>query len=481
MRHSARSLGILRLGLATVVLLVLPLIAGAGPAPSPVPVTFESNINLTAQGDDLLQTQREPSIAVDPHDSRYLVEGNIDRKPGYAIDTYSFSSDGGRTWTPGGALPLLAVGDVSTDPVLTADTDGNFYYSYLDIDQNFTRPAVVVARSTDGGRSFPFHSVVRQGATNSTTFDDPDKAAIAADTWPKSAYQGSLYDVWSNLACTPTTCDIRIMVSRSTDRGATWSNAVTISAPRNADTNDAQSPFPVVAPNGTIYVFWMDYLFHTGPLNILFAKSRDGGSTWSAPAAVASGLPSPGLILIRNGDQNYGTKSFIGILANSDPTAAISADGTIFVAWTDVTAGTCHDIGDFYVPCTNTDVRMSVSGDGGRTWSAPRKVSDDTGATDQFFPWMAAHPNGLVSLSWADKRLDPANVNYDVFYTNTWNGSTFLPNVRVTTATSLSGNQQTPIQDYFGLAASADGVFPVWADDRAGQVDIYVAAGRFSP
>jgi hypothetical protein len=109
-------------------------------------------------------------------------------------------------------------------------------------------------------------------------------------------------------------------------------------------------------------------------------------------------------------------------------------------------------------------------------------VSDETGATDQFFPWMAAHPNGLVSLSWDDKRLDPTNTNYDVFYTNTFDGASFLPNVRVTSQTSLTGNQQTPIQDYSGLAASADSVFPVWADTRSSShPDVYVAVGRLRP
>ena len=124
---------------------------------------------------------------------------------------------------------------------------------------------------------------------------------------------------------------------------------------------------------------------------------------------------------------------------------------------------------------------LAFSKNGGRTWSAPIKVSDETNATDQFFPWLAVHPNGLVSLSWVDKRLDPDNVNYDVYYTNTFDGVSFLPNVRVTTATSLSGNLQTEIMDYNGMAATADSVFPVWTDMRTGNPDIYVAAGRLKP
>ncbi len=115
------------------------------------------------------------------------------------------------------------------------------------------------------------------------------------------------------------------------------------------------------------------------------------------------------------------------------------------------------------------------------SWSRPVKVSDETNATDQFFPWIAVHPNGLLSLSWQDKRLDPNNVNYDNFYTNTFDGVTFLPNVRVTTQTSLSGNQQSAIFDYDGMAVTADSIIPVWTDMRSGNPDVFTAVGHFVP
>ena len=484
MRDRSSVVGASLVTLAVLVMLTVPLISRAGSVSAPIPVSFGPNINLTSRGDAVGQDEHETTVAVNPHDSRNIVEGHIDHKPGQSAVTFSSSADGGQTWTFGGPAPLEGAGEASTDPAIAADADGNFYYAYLDIESgsNFTRPDVVVARSTDGGRSFPFLSLVRRGANNTSVFDIPDKDYVAVDTWAKSPFRGTIYVAWSNIICTATGCDVRIMVSRSIDRGETWSAGLAISSPRDAETADATGPLPVIAPDGTIYVFYADYLFHTGPLNILFTKSKDGGLTWTAPAAVAAGLPSPGLILIKNNATNYGVKPFLGILGNSFPTAAIAPDGTIFVAWTDVPNGSCQDIGDFYVPCSNTDVRLSVSSDGGKTWSAPRKVSDETNATDQFFPWMAAHPGGLVSLAWDDKRLDPTNTNYNVFYTNTFDGVFFLPNVRVASETSLTGNQQTPIQDYSGLAASADAVFPVWADTRSSShPDVYVAVGRLNP
>jgi hypothetical protein len=468
--------------LFVVFMLAMPLATGAGPIQAPIPVSFGPNIRLTDQGSAVGQDQRETTVAVNPRDGRNIVEGHMDHKPGRNNVVFSSSVDGGQTWTFGGPVPSETDGDALADPGMGADADGNFYYSYLDFDSTFTRLDVVVARSTDGGRSFPTLSIVRRGTSSSTLFDFPDRDYIGVDTGAKSPFRGTIYVAWSNLLCTVAACDLRIMVSRSTDRGATWSAGLPISAPQSSDAIDVTGPIPVVAPNGTVYVFYIEYLFHTGPLKVLFAKSKDGGVTWSAPQAVATGLPSPGLILVKNDDPSYGTKPIPGILDNSCPTAAVAPDGTLFVAWTDVPDGTCHDIGEFYVPCSNTDVRLSVSRDGGKTWSAPRKVSDETNATDQFFPWMAVHPNGLVSLTWDDKRLDPTNTNYDVFYTNTFDGVSFLPNVRVTSQTLPTGNQQTGIQDYSGMAVSADSVFPVWSDTRSSaHPDVYVAVGRLNP
>ncbi len=105
------------------------------------------------------------------------------------------------------------------------------------------------------------------------------------------------------------------------------------------------------------------------------------------------------------------------------------------------------------------------------------KATDEINPTDQFFPWIAAHPNGLLSMAWRDKRLDPNNVNIDTFYTNTPDGATFLPNVRVSSVASPN----TPgffLGDYQGLAVTADGIFPVWTDTRSGDEDVFTSVGR---
>ncbi len=473
---------------AAAVFALLPALLRAGSAPAPVPVSFGPNIDLSSMNYSPGAIQRETTVAANPRNPLNIVAGNHDKvpTPNEITNSFTFSMDGGLTWTFGGSVPLVPPPSVAGDPALAADADGNFYYSYLT--DSTTQGAgfiittyLVVAKSTDGGRTFPSFSVVHQSGSTATGSFSPDKDYIGVDAWATSPFKGTIYVGWTETICDPTGCQFQIQVAVSRDKGETWSSPIGVSQSAPADTEGLFGALPVVAPDGAVYVFYADFLAHTGPTRIMFSKSTDGGLSWSPPSPVASRLPSPGLILLKNADPNYGVKPLLGILANSFPTAAIAANGMIFVAWTDVPNGSCHDIGSGsgYVPCTNVDVRLSVSKNGGKIWTAPVKVSDETNATDQFFPWIATHPNGLLSLAWNDKRLDPNNINYDEFYTNTFDGSTFLPNVRVTTSTALSGNEQTPIQDYNGLAVTADGIFPVWAQMTSANADIFTAVGHF--
>src|SRR3989442_14993344 len=133
----------------------------AGAKPSPIPVVFGPNVNLSVQSSSQGKYAREPTIVVNPANPLDIVEGNIVQQPTqfFGVDTFSFSTDGGQTWTLGGIVPMENPGDDALDPALAADAEGNIYYSYL-TDVLGTagtnlRTDLRVAKSTDGGRSFP--------------------------------------------------------------------------------------------------------------------------------------------------------------------------------------------------------------------------------------------------------------------------------------------------------------------------------------
>jgi hypothetical protein len=440
-------------------------------------VQFGPNIRLSDEHfAGRLISQTEPSIAAGPNGT-HMVAGFHDLFPKTQdfVCRFAFTNDQGVSWSLGGATPLQANGNFCSDPAIAADSAGNFYYAYLDINFGATSSDVDVAKSTDGGATFSSFSVAANGQP-STNF--PDKEYIAVDNHPGSPFQDTVYVSWTDFLNPqdPHALDngqIKVVVSQ--DGGATWSAPTTIS--HSAQFPEAISgSVPVVAPDGTAFVFYADFTSGTGPLSIKYSKSLDGGVSWTTPADVATGLPSPGRFRLKNADPAFGTTPGAGFRSNSFPTAAIAPDGTIYVTWTDFPSGSCADDGTGRPPCTNADVRLSVSRDRGATWTAPVKATDEKNATDQFFPWVATHPDGRLSLIWQDKRLDPSNVNFDTFYTTTADGSKFLRNQRASSATSRTGFT-TFIGDYNNLAVVGNSFFPVWTDRRFANNDIFTVKG----
>jgi hypothetical protein len=428
--------------------------------------------------------QEEPSVAFDPRNPNIVVavyQGHFAAGDARSC-VFQHSTDGGNTWTSGGRAPLVNPGDSCGDPVVAADVDGNFYFSYLnyDLTKRVVPTRVVVAKSTDGGRTFPTLSIARDAAPRR---GGPDKDMIAVDTGSTSPYRGRIYAAYSVFVPR----GIVIESVTSLDGGVTWSRPIVLAevAPTPREPRDTVERFgalPVIASDGTVFVFWSEFpeFPHPGPTQIRFSKSIDGGATWTDPSDVAVNLPSPGFFDLKNANPAFGTDPFVGMIGNSMPVAGVAADGTLSVAWVDFPEGSCVRFSFGGPECTNSDVRLSQSRDGGATWTPPVKVSDETNATDQFLPWMAVHPSGLVSLIWRDKRLDADNINIDTYYTNTYDGVSFLPNVRVSTAPSISG-ANTRNGDYVGLAATNDRVFAVWTDSRFGDLDVFAATGRLPP
>ena len=449
----------------------------------PNAVAFDPDVSLSDQSFAHGVTGREPSIAASLTNPLNLVVAFKDHYPSHS----DFACRSGRTvnggvsWILDGQPPSAFLFHSCTDPVIVADAGGNFYFVYMDseLDQNNTilRTNINAAKSTDGGATFSTFSAAVLGDPSRNI--GPDKPYAAIDTFPRSKFKGRIYVSYGGDFSNGT---YRIQVVVSSDGGRTWTTPVIVSDEASLLSNRViLGSVPLVAPDGTVYIFWVDGFDPVGPSRIAYTRSKDGGRTWSAPSAVAGGFPNAVDFLIRNEDSHFAIQPDIGALANSFPTAAVTPDGRIFVAWADASSGGCVDIGGFRSSCSNIDVRLSSSTDG-RTWSAPRKISDDVGSADQMFPWIATHPNGLLSLMWMDKRLDPLNANYDVFYTNTADGVAFLPNVRVTTATSRVGGGFDNYGDYNNLAATAGAVIPVWTDARtANDLDVFVARGVLLP
>src|SRR5262249_23284708 len=120
---------------------------------------------------------------------------------------------------------------------------------------------------------------------------------------------------------------------------------------------------PFVGPNGEVYVAWNDYAANT----IAFNRSLDGGVTWGQPAVIATkripfsiGIPA---------------ESFRGALVYPSCGADRSSGahrGRLYCSWMDLNAS------------GNTDIFLSVSDDGGSSWTPAVQPTDAIGGVDRF-------------------------------------------------------------------------------------------------
>jgi hypothetical protein len=295
-----------------------------------------------------------------------------------------------------------------------------------------------VSKSTDGGVTFTAPTDA------STTANGPaplfqDKEWIAVDT-TGGANAGNLYVSWTKF----TQNDAQILFARSTDGGATFSPPVALSTP-----GSVQGSMPAVGPNGEVYVVWFD----GGGPQLMIRRSDDGGVTFSNPVAAGGAVtaltPLPDTV---NGD----------IRANSFPSIAVdSGNGTVYVAYP-------QSNGDALA-----DVFLVSSADNGQTWSNPQLVNDDGTATDQWMPSVAVASNGVVGVMFYDRRNDQANTNIDVYLALSSDGGvTFQPNQRITTTSFPPAVNFDPgiaanyMGDYNQIVASGTNFYMAWGDNR---------------
>jgi hypothetical protein len=421
----------------------------------------EVRVNKPAGDSDNQTTQSEVSLAVFGdnivvgwNDSSICCVDGATRFSGYGT-----SNDGGITFTDRGVIPAPTGIDLFGDPSVVADSEGNFYYASLGA--RGTLSGLGVAKSTDGGQTFP---VIRRADVNPTNAVFQDKEYLAVDASATSPFRGNLYIAWGSFG----TINVDIDFARSTDGGLTWSSAIAINS--GGVLRQANGAVPAVDRAGRIYVVWEDFRpgLPTGSA-IFINRSDDGGVTFGSDRKVADVSPI-------GSSENCGeeTRPTLNgsIRVTEFPTIAVDAsggphDGNVYVAWNDNRSG-------------NPDILFARSTDGGVTWSTPVRVNDDATTTDQFMPAMTVDASGVIYIGWYDRRLDPINNRLiDVFSVRSNDGGvTFGDDTRITTVSfdvpPLNPNFDPGVApcymgDYNGVTADpADptAVYGGWGDNR---------------
>ena len=392
-------------------------------------------VNVNANGLNIVgDAANEPSIAMDPTNPNNIVIGwrqfntiaSNFRQAGHG-----YTVDGGLTWTfPG----VIEPGIFRSDPVLGSDANGNIYYNSLT-----NSPAFLceVFKSTNTGMAWDVGTPAHGGDKQWMTID---KTA--------SVGEGNIYAYWTSSfsSCLPG------FFTRSVDDGASFQNCITVPsdpfwgtlavgpdgelyvcggefvvAKSSTARNDGQavtwdfstgvsldgdmSSFGGGTPNpggllgqawiavdhssgttrGNVYLLCSVNRFsNSDPLDVMFARSTDGGVTWSAPVRI-------------NDDVSTTAYQWFG-------TMSVAPNGRIDVIWLD----TRDNPGSL-----NSSLYYSFSTDAGVSWSANERLSE---SFDPLIGWPQQNKIGdyfdMVSdesaahLAWAGT----FNGEQDVYY-----------------------------------------------------------------
>ncbi len=283
-----------------------------------------------------------------------------------------------------------------------------------------------------------------------------DKPLIAVDTNPNSPFRDSVYVAWDNasLNAGKSSANDDLLFARSTDGGLTFSSPVALNNPTGGP-RQVIGADPFVGPNGEVYVAW-----HDVQQNLLRVNSSfNGGATFGQQQVIA-----PTVVAFDDAIPAMASRHALLYPACDADRSSSANRSTLYCSWMDETAS------------NGTDIFVSHSTDRGASWSAPVRVNDDpTGVQkDQFNQWLSVDPaSGSINLSWNDARNDPADIKTDIFFSRSTDGGlSFAPNVKVTTAMSDesadnpcadAGNQYG---DYEGIVAFGGNIHPIWTDGR---------------
>ncbi len=400
------------------------------------------NVRVNDPATDVLgHTQSESSIAAR---GANIIVGFQDANE-ENISAYGISTDGGSTFRQQN-LPFA--GQNLGDPVVAFGPNGEIYYSTVALGGSGLS-VVALCASTDNAATW---SCGEASGGVANVYDTQDKSWMAVDT-STSKYRGTVYVVWRDLSSFYG--GSFILFTYTKDGGQTYS----VPKPLSAIDGSAvvQDVTVSVGPSGEVWVAYFDR--HFGGPGITVAKSVDGGTSFSTPVSAALVSPLSGTLTGGN-----------GVAVATFPATAVDKNDTFHLVYAAVPPGQALDRSDiFYVRST----------DGGLTFSTPVRLNDDATHTSQWLPAITAAADGTVAVKWWDRRNDPVNDSLTDVYmtTSTDGGKTWGTNIRVTDHNWVFG--PSTLGSYHGghdgLAADSGNLHLSWSDERGSDPDVYYA------
>jgi hypothetical protein len=396
--------------------------------------TSLAGVDIKVNADTDTTTQNEPSITINRHytgDPLNVVVAYNDIGKTLGI---SYSADSGKTWAD---VNLPYVWQTTGDPSVASDINGNVYACFLSFEGMwfYGKSGIFVCKSTDGGRNWlnpvAADSLVSDGLT---PVSFADKCMMTVDTNGSSPYVNNIYVAWQRDDINGQNSDIYF--ARSIDGGLSFSVPIKIND-NPPQTAYAEGAFPFVGADGDVYVCWYDAFFRGHePGSLYVDKSTNGGLTFGTDTKVANILTPP---LYTFGNSGFKAKSFISA------------------------AGHPSDSENLYITyISDPDGYFDKRIDNGKPPAAP------FGGAPGDQPAMERNGN-YVYVAWEDYRSGGATDIY--FNRSTDNGQSWqlgdtgpLDNGDIPGA---SASQKVR------LSSSGNYVYAVWHDHRLASLDIF--------
>ena len=427
----------------------------------------------------LLRTAEAVGLAVNPADPRHIVESEVN--PRYGLCQYNVSFDSGDTWTSGvlkapakfGSMPCELFNNVNRlrmDGGIAFGSGQNVYIAFDARTPNLSEGSTtLVARSTDGGKTFAEGQIVMAGTTGIDPGFGNQPGQQASFVRPKLGVERRPGGDRVIVASNGLNYNVRsAAVAVSNDSGATWGPPVNAQPPGEFAQYLSN---PVVGPDGTIFVTWrtqhaeaFGYTATADEFNWI-SRSSDGGATWSATVERK--------------------------LATSNKTSRVN-ERRLGI---DARDGTLYSVDNETRTANNPDIFLTRSTDKGLTWSAPLRVNEDPATpVQQSIPNVSVAPNGRVDVVWSDRRNGyggPANYHDIYMASSNDGGQTFSANRRLTDRSISLTNGLTTVRgnDFFvpGIVPLGDNeVLVAWSDARltdfeTENMDIFSARVQVNP
>jgi BNR repeat protein len=412
---------------------------------------------LPGRGRTYTGAEVEPSLAVNPIDpSNLIAVWQQDRSSDGAARgiVTGVTHDAGRTWTrsssPFGRCVTggngAAAYDRVSDPWVSCGPTGICFQSALGASEG-GGSGILVSRSTDRGRTW---SAAQRIAASTRRDGFNDKETITADPNDPNA----VYVVWDRTieqgeAGTPRSGPDppdQVMLARSFDGGRTWDEPRAIARVQGTPLGNQL----VVLPDRSlvnVFEFRLPRTEASGGSRQQVIRSTDRGATWSQPITIATVTGS----LVTDPRTRRRVRS-----GDALPEIAVDPrNGRVFVVWTD---------SRFAPPGSSagrrrTAIALSQSSDGGVTWSEPQNVNLTQPDAFAFTPTVEVDGNGQVAVGYYDLRndtLDGAAIAADYFVATSSDGALPWTETRLTrTSLDLRLAPQSGgyfLGDYMGLA-----------------------------